>query len=238
MGTVGGQQRRQGGQLVDVGDACALVARLRAGHAQRHNLAQEAALSCRPLGLDVRVQRIVVLPEPRDAEAPRQLLGGHHRVRRLGAVAVRRLEAHEPRRLKQVSWARHPPRRRGQGFRAAGDYDVGLAQRHGAHAEQDGIETGGALPVDGQGRNVVAKAGREADDARGVVASGRIAEDNLVDRASLQVRIPKRRLQHRCREAVDAPALVQPARAADGRATRCDDIRGSQSRGLGHGKRT
>ena len=61
MRAVGGQERRQGGELVDIGDAGAFIARFRAGHAQRHDLAQEAALARRPLGLDVRVQRIVVL---------------------------------------------------------------------------------------------------------------------------------------------------------------------------------
>ena len=86
----------------------AFIARFCAGHAQRHDLAHEAALSCRPLGLEVRVQRVAVLSIPRDAEPPRQLLGGRDRVRRLGAVAVLRLEAHEPRRLEQGPWAAPP----------------------------------------------------------------------------------------------------------------------------------
>ena len=58
----GGRSGASAGELVDIGDVGALVARLRAGHAQRHDLAHEAALARGLLGLEVRVQRVAVLP--------------------------------------------------------------------------------------------------------------------------------------------------------------------------------
>ena len=157
---------------------------------------------------------------------------------RLGAVAVLRLEAHEPRRLEYAPRPRHPPWGRREGLGAAGNDDVGLAQGYGAHAEQDRIEAGGALAVDGQRRHAVAEPGGKADDAGGIVARGGIAEDDLLDRARLEMGVLQRRLHHGRRQALDAPALVQSTRPAEGRTTRCNDIRGSQSRGLDHGKRT
>src|SRR5438034_380467 len=82
-------------EVSDIGDNSAFSARFRAGHFQRHDLADEAALARRLLGLDMRLQRVAILSMSRDAEAPRQLLGGHDRMRCLGAAAaVLRLETH------------------------------------------------------------------------------------------------------------------------------------------------
>jgi hypothetical protein len=96
----------------------------------------------------------------------------------------------------------------------------------------------GALPVDGQRRHAVAQARGKADDARRIAARGGIAEDDLVDRARLELRVLQRRLHHRRRQALDAPALVQSARPAEGPCDALQRYMRLQSRGLGHGERT
>ena len=182
----GRHDRRQLRQVLDVSHVAALVAVLVGGHAQRHDLVQEAPLAHGLLGLQVREQCIGILPVPADAEPPGQVLRRRHRVGRVGGIPVLRLQADEPRRLEQALGARHPPRRRRQRFAPAGDHDPGLAQRHGAHAEQDRIEAGRALAVHGERGHAVAKAGGKADDAGRVAPRRGIAEDDLIDRAGLE----------------------------------------------------
>ena len=83
----------------------------------------------------------------------------------------------------------------------------------------------------------VAQACRQPDDAGRVAARGGVAEDDLVDRAGLQVGILERRQHDGRGQALDAPAPVQAARPTERRPARCNDKRRSQSRGLGHGER-
>ena len=187
--------------------------------------------------LQMRVQCVGVLPVPGDAEPPGELFRRRDRVGRIGGLPVLRLQADEPRCLEQALGPRHAPGRRRQRFRTPGDHHPGLAQRHGAHAEQDRIEAGGALAIHGEGGNAVPQPRGEADDAGGIAARRGVAEDDLLDRRGLEPRVLERGLHHGRRQALDAPAPVQAAGPAERGPARGNDVCRSQRRGRGHGER-
>src|SRR5262249_51558379 len=106
--------------------------------------------------------------------------------------------------------------------------------------EQDRIETGRTLAVDGEGGHALAEPSREADDAGGGAPGRGVAEDDLVDGAGLKARILQGRQHHRRGEAFGAAAAVRPPPAAGPRergTPRGNDVGRSQRRGRGHSLR-
>jgi hypothetical protein len=104
------------------------------------------------------------------------------------------------------------------GLGAAGA-DIGLAGCHGARPA--GCQAGGALAGDGERRHALAQTGGQADPA-GRVAPGRgVAEDDLVDRARLGASCSAACTTGAVRLSI-AGTCSRPA--AEGRATRCNDV--------------
>ncbi len=157
-------------QILEIGRHRALVARLFRVGAQRRDLADEALVLARLLGLEVRAQRIGILLGAADAVLDRQGLGGFDVRRSLALLAGPRLVAQETGKLLQVPRLGHAPGRHGDRLGTAGDDRLRIAQRHGADGGENGIEAGAALAVDGRRRRGFGQTGRQRDEPRRVAS--------------------------------------------------------------------
>ena len=81
------------------------------------------------------------------------------------------------------------------------------------------------MAVDGEGRHALAQAGRQADQAGRVAARRGVAEDDLLDRAGLELGVLQGGEHDRSGEVLQAPAAMQTARPAERRATCRNQIR-------------
>ncbi len=168
-------------------------------------------------------QRELVLPVPADAELGRHVLGGNPHVRI--AQAVRRKPGAAEEGGVAVVVPVCPQRGGADAFHSAGQIHAAAGGDQPGR-QDDGIQPGAALPVDGEARDGHGETGLEGGQTRNIPAPAHgVADDHISQFRLSGAGFGQQGGQDRCEEFVGPELLQRSVGPADGRSQRGDDDR-------------